>query len=448
MGLKTFLTAGAMALSLAGIAGAQTLEETLALAYQTNPTLQAERARVRASGEAVTQARAAWLPSISASASISNTRNESSGGFFNQSNTVTPKSYQITASQAIWRSGQITGGIDQAQANALASLEGLRAIEQSILFDAANAFMNVRRDETIVDIRRNNVEVLSAQLRAAEDRFEVGEITRTDVAQAEARLSASRAQLTAAQAQLAASRSSYTRLVGQAPATLSEPPSLPSLPETIDEAESIALDFSPTLRAAAFSEEAALANVRVAQGAMGPSVSLSGNASRSHDSTFAGDESTRYSLGATVSMPIFTGGLNQSRVRQANYTADAARQQVAVSRRQTLENVSNAYNNLLAAQSVIVSSREAVRANEIALDGVQQEAQVGLRTTLDVLNAEQELLNARLTLVSAERDAYVAGLALLQAMGLLTAETLDLPVETSDPLAERPQANFDLTPWN
>ena len=198
MAFKTFFMAGAMALTMAGgmtgLAGAQTLEESLALAYRTNPTLLAERARVRASGEAVVQARAAWLPSISASASIANTTNDSSGGFFNQSNNVTPKSYSITGTQAIWRSGQISGGIDQAQAAALASLENLRAIEQSVLLDAASSFMNVRRDATIVEIRRNNVDVLNAQLRAAEDRFEVGEITRTDVAQAEARLSAARDQ--------------------------------------------------------------------------------------------------------------------------------------------------------------------------------------------------------------------------------------------------------------
>lgn len=449
MGLKTFLTAGAMALSLAGIAGAQTLEETLALAYNSNPQLQAERARVRATGEGVIQARAAWLPSISANASI--TRRSIDGvNFFDESNAITPQSYSLSGSQAIWRSGQISGGIDQAQATAYAALENLRAVEQSVLLDAASSFMNIRRDATIVDIRRNNVEVLNAQLRAAEDRFEVGEITRTDVAQAEARLSAARAQLTAAQAQLAVSRAAYARIVGQPAATLSEPPALPTLPGSVEEAENIALDFSPTLRAAAFSEEAADAAIRVAQGAMGPSVSLSTSVSANRNSGGfqVGGDSETASIGVQASMPLFTGGLNRSRVRQAGYSADAARQQVFVARRLTLENVSNAYNNLLAAQSVIVSSREAVRANEIALDGVQQEAQVGLRTTLDVLNAEQELLNARLTLVSAERDAYVAGLALLQAMGLLTVETLDLPVETSDPLADRPQDNYDLTPWN
>ena len=446
--------AGAMSLTLAGavagFAGAQTLEESLALAYRSNPTLQAERARVRATGESVVQARAAWLPSISASASISRRTIDGVDGFFDEANTISPQSYSINASQAIWRSGQIAGGIDQAQASALASLENLRAVEQSVLLDAATSFMNIRRDATIVEIRRNNVDVLNAQLGAAEDRFEVGEITRTDVAQAEARLSAARAELSGAQAQLATSRNAYARIVGQAPATLEEPPELPTLPETVDEAEAIALDFSPTLRAAAFSEEAADAAIRVAQGAMGPSVSLTTglSASRNSGGFQVGGDSESLSVGAQVTMPIFTGGLNRSRVRAANYTADAARQQVFVARRLTLENVSNAYNALLAAQSVIVSSREAVRANEIALDGVQQEAQVGLRTTLDVLNAEQELLNARVTLVSAERDAYVAGLALLQAMGLLTAETLDLPVETSDPLNDTPQDNFDLTPWN
>lgn len=447
--IRTLGCALALALTAAGASWSQTLEDSLALTYTSNPTLQAERARVRAVAEGVAQARAGYLPAVSASAGISRSRTESSGGFFNQANTVTPKNYSINASQAIWRGGRITGAIDQAEASYLAAAENLRAVEQSVLLDAATAFLNIQRDTAIAEIRRNNVEVLGAQLRAAEDRFEVGEITRTDVAQAEARQSAARAQFAAALAQLASSRAAYTRIVGQAPGTLADAPPLPTLPDTLQEAVDIAADYSPVLRGAAFSEEAARAGIQVARGALLPDVSMTGSAGTRRDSSFSGDQSDSYSIGAQVSIPIFTGGLNRSRLRAANHTADQARLLVASARRQVEENTTNAFNNHIAAQSVIESSSQAVRANEIALDGVQQEAFVGLRTTLDVLNAEQELLDSRLTLVTAERDAYVAGLVLLQSMGLLTAETLGLGVEIYDAdLSQSEWGNIDLTPWN
>ncbi|PIW29441.1 MAG: hypothetical protein COW29_06490 [Rhodobacterales bacterium CG15_BIG_FIL_POST_REV_8_21_14_020_59_13] len=427
---------------------AQTLEETLELTYRSNPTLQAERAGVRAVEESIIQARSGWLPSVSASASISHTTTESSGGFFNQSNTVTPQSYRIDANQAIWRGGEINGAISQAQANVQASREQLRSAEQSILLQAATAYLDVRRDVSIAEIRRNNVEVLLAQLDAAEDRFEVGEITRTDVSQAEARLSSARAQFAAALSQLAASRARYAALVGQYPATLALEPPLPELPVTIEDALEIALDFSPTLRAAAFTEDSARAAIQAARGAYMPDVSLNASASQGRDQQRPGDQTDRYSVTAQVSVPLFTGGLNRSRVRQATFNADQARMRVTAARRQVTEVVTTAFNNLVASRSVIASSQQSVEANEIALDGVQQEAFVGLRTTLDVLNAEQELLDARLTLVSAERDSYVAGLTLLQAMGLLTAETLGITGEPEAYVSATSGGNVDFKPWN
>lgn len=429
-------------------AHAQTFEETLELTYRSNPTLQAERAGVRAAEESIIQARAGWLPSVSASASISNTTTESSGGFFSQSNTVTPQTYRIDASQAIWRGGEINGAISQAQASVQASREQLRSTEQTVLLQAATAYLDVRRDVSIAEIRRNNVEVLLAQLDAAEDRFEVGEITRTDVSQAEARLSSARAQFAAGLSQLAASRARYAALVGQYPATLAQEPPLPELPDTLEDALEIALDFSPTLRAAAFTEDSARAAIQTARGAYMPDVSLSASASQGRDQQQSGDQTDRFSVTAQVSVPIFTGGLNRSRVRQAAFNADQARMRVTAARRQVTEVVTTAFNNLVASRSVIASSQQSVEANEIALDGVQQEAFVGLRTTLDVLNAEQELLDARLTLVSAERDSYVAGLTLLQAMGLLTADTLNITGEPEPYVSTTSGGNVDFLPWN
>jgi len=309
----------------------------------------------------------------------------------------------------------------------------------------------VVRDLSVVSIRSNNVEVLAEQLRAARDRFEVGEITRTDVAQAEARLSGARAQFSAAQAALAASRAAYQRVTGIEPVEPADPAAAPVTPEDYAEAVEVAISNNPDLLAAQYSERAAEQGVRVARGALLPEVSVSASASEDRTSDFTGQARGSASVRAQVSIPIFTGGLNRSRVREARAGADVARLQGLAVRRQVVEGVSNAWNNYLAALAVITSSREAVRANEIAFDGVEQEAFVGLRTTLDVLNAEQELLNSRLELVRAERDLTVASYALMQAMGLLHTGRLALPVEAYDPEAEFEAArglNFDLTPWD
>ena len=449
---RVLLCAAAMiSLTVSAPAAAQTLEESLAAAYQSNPVLAAERAQLRQTDEGYHQARSAALPSLSASASVSETERWGSGTnpfFQNQDGTA---GYQVNASQALYRGGRTSGAIDAALARIEAGRMQLRATEQDILVAAVTAHTTVIRDQEIVAIRRNNVEVLARQLDAARDRFEVGEITRTDVAQAAARLSGAQAQLSAAQAQLAASRANYERVVGIAPQTLVAPGGLPELPETLADAAEIALAANPQLLAAQYAEIAAAEQVQVARGSRLPEVSLSASASDSRRSDFSGDVDGTATVRAQVSVPLFTGGLNASRVREALAAEDQARLQVVEARRRVVEGITTTWNNLLAARAVIESSREAVRANEIAFEGVEQEAFVGLRTTLDVLNAEQELLNSRLELVRAERDLFVASYNLLQAMGVLDVERLGLPVEPYAPSGtpERGRVpNLDLTPWN
>jgi len=309
----------------------------------------------------------------------------------------------------------------------------------------------VVRDQQVVAIRSNNVEVLAEQLRAARDRFEVGEITRTDVAQAEARLSGARAQLSAAQAALAASRAGYARVTGVDPVEPDNAGPSEQVPAEFADAAEVAINRNPDLLAAQYAEQAAEYGVRVARGAQLPEIGLRASVSEGRESDFSGQGRGTASITANVTMPIFTGGLNRSNVREARAAADQARLSGLTVRRQVIEGATNAWNNYLAALAVIESSREAVRANEIAFEGVEQEALVGLRTTLDVLNAEQELLNSRLELVRAERDLTVASYALLQAMGQLDAQSLGLPVEAEDVRSrfeEARGANFDLTPWN
>lgn len=450
---------GVSLLALAAGAQAQSLEETLEMAFNSNPTLQAERARLRATEEIEVQARSAMLPNVSGSASITRQHTESTSTFVlggqqivsTSESDSTPKNYSITATQSVYRGGRTTGAIDQASAQIMSARELLRATEQSVLVDAATAFMDVRRDAEVVSIRRNNADVLARHLQAARDRFEVGEITRTDVAQAEARLSGAQAQLSAAQSQLATSRAAYERMTGQQPGTLEDPPALPGLPESLGEAAELAFEYSPQLNSARYGEDAARHGIRVARGALMPEVSVSATASAARDSQFSGDERDSTQIVGRVSVPIFTGGLNRSRVRAAVAQEEQARHQVNEARRQVTEGVTIAWNGYVTSLAVIESSRQAVRANEIALDGVQQEAYVGIRTTLDVLDAEQELLESRLNLVTAERDSYVAGYRLLQSMGLLSAEGLGLSVQVADTGADRDGLgfpNFDLTPWN
>lgn len=440
----------ALALASLGSASAQTLEETLSSAYASNPVLAAQRARLEQTEEGYFQARAGRLPTLSANASLSEQETWGGQNQFQQ-NPDGSADYGISVNQAIYRGGRISGAIDAALARILAGREQLRAAEQGIFIAAVSAHADVVRDLEVVSIRSNNVEVLAEQLRAARDRFEVGEITRTDVAQAEARVSGARAQLSAAQAALAASRAAYLRVTGIEPIQPADPEPAPVIPDGYAEAVDVAISNNPDLLGAQYAERAAEQGVRVARGALLPEVSVSATAGESRLSDFSGQSRGSASVRAQVSVPIFTGGLNRSRVREARAGADEARLQGLAVRRQVVEGVSNAWNTYLAALAVIESSREAVRANEIAFEGVEQEAFVGLRTTLDVLNAEQELLNSRLELVRAERDLTVASYALMQAMGLLHTGRLTLPVEIYDPQAEFNASrglNFDLTPWN
>jgi len=438
----------ALSISLAPMSAAvaQTLEDTLIAAYGSNPSLGAQRASLRQTEEGFFQARAARLPTLSATGSVGETLDS-----WNGSPDSDQASYGLTLNQSIYRGGRTAGAIDAALAQVEAGRQQLRSTEQGVILEAISAHMNVVRDQQVVAIRSNNVEVLAEQLRAARDRFEVGEITRTDVAQAEARLSGARAQLSAAQAALAASRAGYARVTGVEPTQPDNASPADSVPAEYADAVETAIARNPDLLASQFAETAASQRIRIARGAMMPEVGLRASVSEGRANDFSGQGSGSTSVTAQVSMPIFTGGLNRSGVREARAAADQARLSSLNVRRQVIEGATNAWNNYLAALAVIESSREAVRANEIAFDGVEQEAFVGLRTTLDVLNAEQELLNSRLELVRAERDLTVASYALLQSMGRLDAESLALPVDREDVVARFDAArgaNIDFTPWN
>ncbi|PHR54292.1 MAG: hypothetical protein COA47_15680 [Robiginitomaculum sp.] len=417
--------------TFAGVASSETLEQALGLAFASNPQLQAERAGLRAIDEGLVQARSERLPGLQADGSVGATRLKQSSPFFSSLETYYPNSVSVSGSQTLYAGGGIRGRIDLARVNVDIGRNNLRNLEQQVLLDAVTAYVDVRRNSEVVRIRSNNVDVLLKQLDAAKDRFEVGEITRTGVSQAKARAAGARSQLAAAKAALATARAAYARTIGQSPGTL-EVATLPgNIPADLAEAIIWSEDSAPVLINAKLSELSAQHGITVAKSGLRPRLTLGARAGTANNNGFSGAESDFVSTALNFTMPIFTGGLNRSRVREAIEQASKARIGVLQARRITHEQVSNAWHNLMAARSVIVASQEQVAANQLAFEGVEQEAAVGLRTTLDVLNAEQELLDARLTLVSAERDALVAAYGLLRASGRLDMGNLGIAEDNS-----------------
>lgn len=443
--------AAAVALS-AHAAQAEDLSDALVLAYQSNPTLRAERARLRGTDENLSEAWANARPQVNATASyerqdINRTSpfdnigdllgGGTGGGIPNVSNGSNLDLDTVTAGvqleQPLFRGFRTYNQIKQANAEIRAGRAQLAQVEQQVLTKVVAAYTDVRRDEAVLDFNKNSVEVLSRQLDAARTRFQVGEVTRTDVAQAEARVAGARAGLSAAMSQLAASRAAYTQLVGQAPGTLSEPPALPTLPDTLEDAVVFAEDNSPVVRVAQASEEASARAVKVAKGALAPSVSAIASYQYSENTTFAGDSGKVLAFGARATIPLYQGGAEHSRIRKARQAHSRDRLLLVEAQRQARADVVIAWEALDAARQTILSAEQQVKANEVAFDGVTEEAKVGARTTLDVLDAEQELLDARVSLVRAKRDQYVAGFNLLAALGGATAEALNLDVDRYDP---------------
>jgi outer membrane protein len=306
-----------------------------------------------------------------------------------------------------------------------------------VLFDAVTAYMNVIRDEAILRLNQNQVDVLRQQLRATKDRFRVGELTRTDTAQAEARLARSDSGRIAAEGTLSNSREAYRRVVGQLPGTLVEP-ALPVLPTSVDEAIDVAAKENPQLRAAQFIEKSSQFDVKTAKGSVLPSVDAVAGVSRSDRSnlgnqSFGSSASTNASIGAQVNIPLYQTGAEYARVRQAKQLASQRQIEINVATRQVEEQVHNAWELMRTARANIVAQQSAVSANAVALEGVRQELTVGSRTTLDVLDAQQEYLNAQVLLVQAKRDAAVAAYGVLASVGRLDAQALKLPVDVYDP---------------
>jgi len=413
---------------------AETLESALARAYGNNPDLNAQRANVRSNDENVARAKSGYRPRINASADISRTFTESSSALGNRVTVGTPRGVGIEINQSIFNGFRTENSVRQAESSVLGSRETLRNTEQGTLLDAATAYMNVLRDTAILDLQRNNVEVIDEQLRQTRDRFNVGEVTRTDVAQAEARLAAAQSEVSSAEATLRSSIAQYRQVVGVEPRQLAPGRPLDRLtPRNVATALKIALAEHPAIKAAQHAVDAAELQVKIEQGALAPQLGVSGSLAQRYDTSGGVDRAFSATVGATLNVPIYDGGEAYAATRQAKETAGQRRLEADSTRDQVRAAVTSSFGQLEAARAQIVAAQAQIDAAETALSGVREEARVGQRTTLDVLNSQQELLNARVNLITSQRDRVVASYNLVNAMGRLNSRALGLAVNHYSP---------------
>jgi len=433
--LGGFLTLGAVSMTPVGPAHAQSLEEAMAAAYAGNPALQAKRAELRATDEGVPQALSEWRPSLTAEATSGLTNNYLNTRTSNKTQQPTPHSTSLTLSQSLYSGGQSEAALASAENAVLAGRAELVGIEQTVLLDAVKAYVNVFRAQAILELRVSNEQVLKRQLEATTDRFQVGEITRTDVHQAEARLARTTADRIQAEGDLISNRATYRNVIGGAPEKLVRPVMELNLPGSADGAVKLAVVQNPAVVSAEFNERSAQDTVKEVRGELLPSLDLAGSASRSLNASSESTRSDSYSAKLTFSMPLYQSGSVYSRLRAARQTAAQRRRQIDATRRDATETATRAWETLQTSRARILSLEAQIKASEVALEGVQREAAVGSRTVLDVLDAEQELLDAKVNIVSAQRDETVAVFELKSAIGELTANYLALSVDSYDSTA-------------
>lgn len=430
------ISALVFSLTISGGASAQSLTEALANAYAANPDLNAARANARGVDEGVSTAKSGYRPKVTATgdAGLSSTRVQIPRTS-NSSSDLKPSSMGLTVTQTLYNGSRTSNGVAAAESSVFAARETLRNTEQNTLLDGVTAYMNVVRDKAINTLRKGNVTVLMEQVRQTKDRFDVGEVTRTDVAQAEARLAGARSDLAVSESNLRASMARFKQVVGMDPKALADvkPVAPARLPKSQGEAVQKAMAEHPAIAAALHGVDSQFLNVKVAEGELYPTISLTGNVARRYDTTVEKDVRTAASVIGQVSIPLYDGGLASSKTRAAKETLGERRLQVDSARDKVVAAVVSAWALMQATGFQIEGAAAQVAAAEIALNGVREEARVGQRTTLDVLNAQQELLNARVAQVTAQRDRVVASYSLLSATGQLSAKTLGLKVAAYDP---------------
>jgi outer membrane protein len=446
-GVKVVTGAAAAVLLMAYVgltpALADTIEAALVRSYQNNPQLNAQRAQVRATDENVPQALSGYRPKVALTASAGyqyTDTNTTAGGNAHTivrteiHGTNAPRSAGLTVSQTLFNGQQTANRTRAAESQVSGAREALRVLEQTVLLSAATIYMDYLRDAAIVEVQRSNVRVLDQTLKQTRDRFNVGEVTRTDVAQSEAQVAAGKTQLLTAEANLTTTRSNFRRIIGNEPAQLA--PGSPVdryLPGTLPSAVDLGLIQNPNVTAAMFGIDVTFLQVKVNEGALLPTVTLQAAVQQSYEQTLTIFRSFGASAIAQLSVPVYQGGAEYSLIRQSKESLAQQRLNLEQVRDQTRANVVTAWGQLVATKAQVVSAQAQVSASEIALNGVREEAKAGQRTTLDVLNAQQALVNARVALVTAQHDRVVASYTVLNAVGRLSPQVLNLATTVYDP---------------
>ncbi len=416
-------------------AQAGTLEEALIATYLSNPSLSASRAGLRATDEAVSQAVSNWRPTVKFTASSGvaiNRSSQRSGGA--KSQTRQPTSLGLNLTQPLFRGGRTVAQTSEAVNTVKAARARLTGLEQDLLLAAATAYLDVYRDEAVLNLNKNNEAVLTRQLEATQDRFQVGEITRTDVHQAEARLANSTADRIQSEATLATAQAIYLKVTGNQPSSNLTLPALPAgKPVNREVAIEEASQNNPNVIAAQFDARAGADLIKAVSGELRPEIAFTASAKRNYNSAGISTRIDNFEALITLSVPLYQSGAVYSRLRQSKQQAADLRLRVDLAQRNAAEQASRAWETLLSARARVTSFKTAIVSATIAFEGVEREAAVGSRTVLDVLDAEQELLDARVSLIRAQRDEAVTMYELLSAMGKLTALYLQLPVELYDP---------------
>jgi TolC family type I secretion outer membrane protein len=407
---------------------ADTLNEGLVAAYLSNPDLEAARAEQRANDELVPQALSGWRPQVFAGGGLQRQWGQTDVGDLD----LTTKSTSLTVSQSLYAGGATVANTSRAENLVSAGRAQLVATEEQVLLNSVTSYVAAWRDRAVLDLALNNEQRLRRQLQATQDRFQVGEVARTDDAQAEASLAGARSDVEVAKANLAASNATYRQVIGKDPVKLTDPTPLKRLPATLDQSQAIA-QSNPSITAASFQLFAARDNVDVAFANLLPSLDLQGQLEYADDPQVSLSWERRATIGLNLSVPLYQGGAEYSRVRQNRQIAQQRRKDLESSNRSVQASVTTAWEGLLAATAAIESLKAEVKANDIALEGVQQEALVGSRTVLDVLDAEQALFVSQVNLVRARASEVTASYQLKSAVGELTVMALDLPVDPYNP---------------
>jgi outer membrane protein len=410
-------------------AQAESLAEAMRSAYRNNPTLEADRARQRGTDELVPAAKSGWRPTVNST--VTGTQEWSNTDITQREHNASLK-MSITLSQPIFRGFKTVEGIAAAKSNVEAGRQQLLSTEQTVLFNVAAAYLAVVRDRQILAIRQQNVSNLQKQANAANARFQAGEVTRTDVSQARARVSGAQGDVASAKANLEGSIAAYTSVVGHKPGKLKYT-RLGKTPSSLNRALSTAQEINPRILAAAFVRDASLHDVEVAKGDLLPELNVTAQGSRTEQPQKGFDWSESASISGVLSIPIYQGGREYATIRQSKQTSSQRTIQIIEAVRAVREQVTSAWYNLVSSAQAIASAKSQVAAAALALDGINQEYSVGSRTTIDVLNAQQEVLSARLGQINAEYSQMISSYQLLQAMGKLTARHLGLGGDYYDP---------------